>query len=154
MLLRQCNTARKLLWSLPNFLQVSQTQRGPAESTSNVKCQLLASVSYLKSDRSSVVGRLHASCEPFSPQRFQFHVDNLKWKRATRADSTNVESQSSVCPIPINYFTSTEPFTGILFFKLKFPQSEDTPPADKDYLIWRWRRWAKQFKISEITACR
>lgn len=63
---------------------------------------------------------------------------------------TNVESQSSVCPIPINYFTSANSSAGIVNIPLK---EEDAPPAHEDGLIWRRNRNAKQLKYPEITAC-
>lgn len=103
---------------------------------------------YLKSDLSCVVLRLHASCDLLFP-RFYF-----KWKiqRSGTADTSglNVESQSSVCPIPIYFFTSPKSSAGILYIPSK-RRHADT--ADKDCLIWRGESKAKQLKYRGITAC-
>lgn len=82
----------------------------------------LESISYLKSDLCSSVVRLHAPCDLFffTPRFFfLFSRRQSKVETADTSSLSNMESQSSVCPIPINYFPSPKSSAGIPDIPLK-----------------------------------
>lgn len=117
------NTPRKLSWCIfPTFSKCHSATR-PRALASNTKCDFFVSLpraSYLKSDLCSGVLRLHA-CPwfLFSPPRFYFTPTVQRSRNSRQKQSLNVESQSSVCPIPINYFTSPKSSAGSLYIPLK-----------------------------------
>lgn len=80
------------------------------------------------------------------PVSFSFHalISRRQFKgEETRSSRTNVESQSSVRPIPINYFTSPNSSAGIVCP----PPRGEASGGSTTPIIWRCERPAKQLNI-------